>query len=113
MAESVIRVLSFPGPLLSAEAVAAIEGALREQPDAAPVVLDCQHLTEVSASGLSALLELGRSASGMRELGLTQLSRALTLMAIQAGLAERFSIFATNEACMRSFAAAGSASCAP
>jgi anti-anti-sigma regulatory factor len=65
------------------------------------VILDCQVVTRVTAAGLSALLELGRSAEGLQTLALTRLSRPLTLAAVQAGLAERFAIYATTEACLQ------------
>jgi len=98
--------LAFPERVLSASAVQNIESALREVHDLRPVAIDCRELGEVTAAGLSALLELGRSATGMRELALTQLSRALTLVAVECGLSERFSIYATTEACLHSFARA-------
>ena len=107
------EVLAFSEPVLSASAVQNIESALRELRDLQPVAIDCQQLQQVTAAGLSALLELGRSTTGMRELALTQLSRALTLVAVQAGLSERFSIYATTEACLRSFERAETSSCAP
>jgi anti-anti-sigma regulatory factor len=106
-------VLSFSDPVLSASAVRSIESALREAHDLRPVAIDCQQLTTVTAAGLSALLELGRSATGMRELALTQLSRALTRVAVESGLSERFSIYATTEACVRSFERLEASSCAP
>ena len=106
-------VLVFSDPVLSSSAVQSIESALREAHDLLPVAIDCQQLRAVTAAGLSALLELGRAATGMRELALTQLSRALTLVAVEAGLSERFSIYATTEACLRSFERVEASSCAP
>ena len=98
-----IRVLSFSDPVLTSAAVSEVERALRSADaprDARPVILDCQTVTRVTAAGLSALLELGRSAGGLQTLALTRLSRTLTLAAVQAGLAERFVIYATPEACL-------------
>jgi hypothetical protein len=108
-----IRVLRFSNSILSAGAVESIDRSIRELGDARPLVLDCALLTEVTPAGLAALLELGRNATGFREIGLAQLSRPLTLAAIEAGLSERFSIFATTAACVRSFERAESPSCAP
>jgi anti-anti-sigma regulatory factor len=108
-----LHVLAFSEPVLSSSAVLRIESALREAHDLLPVAIDCQQLTTVTAAGLSALLELGRSSTGMRELALTQLSRALTLVAVESGLSERFSIYATTEACLRSFERIEASSCAP
>jgi anti-anti-sigma regulatory factor len=108
-----VRVLCFSEPLLTAHAVARIAEALRDEQEPAahastarerglsPVVLDCAALAEVSAAGLSALLELGRSNIGMRELALSGLTRALTLTAVQAGLSERFTLYTTREAAVR------------
>ena len=106
-------VLAFSDPVLSAAAVRSIESALREAHDLHPVVIECQQLTSVTAAGLSALLELGRHAGGMRELALTQLSRPLTKVAVESGLGERFSIYATTEACLRSMERVEASSCAP
>jgi anti-anti-sigma regulatory factor len=108
-----VHVLALSDPVLSSSAVQRIESALRDAHDLLPVAIDCQRLSTVTAAGLSALLELGRSASGMRELALTQLSRALTLVAVESGLSERFSIYATTEACVRSFERPEASSCAP
>jgi ABC-type transporter Mla MlaB component len=105
--------LAFASPLLTSAAVQGIELALRSERTALPVAIDCQRLREVTAAGLSALLELGRSSSGLRELGLTQLSRELTLVAIAAGLSERFSIYATNEAWLRGVERVEVSPCAP
>lgn len=93
--------LAFVDPVLSAEAVQRIERLLREVHNTEPVAIDCEQLREVTAAGLSALLELGRSSGGIRELALTTLSRALTLCAIEAGLSERFSIYASSAAWQR------------
>ncbi|HEX5661836.1 MAG TPA: hypothetical protein VFX59_31810, partial [Polyangiales bacterium] len=46
-------------------------------------------------AALAALIELGRSQSGIREVSLSGLSRAFTLTAVQAGLAERFTLTAS------------------
>jgi anti-anti-sigma regulatory factor len=113
MTDSGMRVLAFSDAVLTSASVHVLEAALREVRDALPVALDCQQLREVTAAGLSALLELGRHSTGHRELALTQLTRALTLVAIESGLSERFSIYATTEACLRSFERAEAASCAP
>jgi anti-anti-sigma regulatory factor len=106
-----IRQLSLPGPLLTAAAVLDVERALRAERDGRPVAIDCSALVGVTPAGLSALLELGRSAAGLRTLALTQLSRGVTLTAVQAGLGERFTIYATQAACLRAFARAEAESC--
>ncbi|MDB4987818.1 MAG: hypothetical protein JWN04_2996, partial [Myxococcaceae bacterium] len=111
--DSGIRALAFSTPLLTRDAVAELERTLRAERDARPALLDCHALTEVDAAGLAALLELGRAASGLRELALTRLSRTLLLAAIQAGLAERFAIYLTNEAGMRSLSSHETAPCEP
>lgn len=105
--------LAFVDTVLSAAAVQQIEQALRAVRNREPVAIDCQRLRSVSASGLSALLELGRSNGGLRELALTALSRELTLVAIEAGLSERFSIYATSEAWLRAIERREASSCAP
>lgn len=105
--------LAFVDTVLSAVAVQRIEQALRELRNREPVAIDCQRLRTVSASGLSALLELGRSNGGLRELALTTLSRELTLVAIEAGLSERFSIYATSAAWSKALERRAVSPCAP
>lgn len=107
-----IRQLSFSGPTLTVTAVLDLERALRAEGDACPVAIDCSALVRVTPAGLCALLELGRNSAGLRELALNQLSRALMLTAVQAGLSERFTIYATQAACLQAFARAEPVSCA-
>ncbi|MDB4977021.1 MAG: hypothetical protein JWN48_5362 [Myxococcaceae bacterium] len=106
-----VRSLAFSEPVLTSEAVEQIDTVLRAERDPRPVLIDCQALTSVTAPGLAALLELGRSASGLRELALTQLTRPVLLAAIQAGLAERYAIYATNQACLIDLSPAETAPC--
>ncbi|MEY4514962.1 MAG: hypothetical protein RLZZ450_7084 [Pseudomonadota bacterium] len=105
--------LAFTEPVLTSAAVQHIEHALRAQRNALPVAIDCRPLVAVTAAGLSALLELGRSSGGLRELSLTELSRELTRVAIEAGLSERFSIYATTAAWQRSVERREVGPCAP
>lgn len=107
------RQLSFPGPILTATAVLDLERALRAERDGRPVAIDCAALVGVTPAGLCALLELGRHAAGLRELSLNQLSRGLMLTAVQSGLCERFTIYATHAACLSAFARAEPVPCAP
>jgi hypothetical protein len=86
------RVFSVQERHLSPAAVAQLVSALRGAQGSAPVVLDLRAVETVAPEAMAALIELGRSQSGVRELSLAGLSRAFTLAAVQAGLAERFSI---------------------
>jgi anti-anti-sigma regulatory factor len=113
MPDSGTRVLSFSGSRLTASAVQRLEQTMRGERDNCPLVLDCAGLDEVTPAGLAALLELGRNATGLREIALAQLSRPLTRAAIEAGLSERFSIYATVAACTRSSSGQEPSPCAP
>jgi ABC-type transporter Mla MlaB component len=97
-ASSGIRVLAFSESVLTGAAVAKLEQALRAARDTCATVLDCSALRQVNPAGLAALLELGRNVEGIQELALAGLDRALTLSAVQAGLAERFAIYASTAA---------------
>jgi ABC-type transporter Mla MlaB component len=109
-----IRVLAFSDSVLTASAVASLEGALRDARDTTDTVLDCSALRQVTAPGLAALLELGRHAEGLQALALAGLDRTLMLAAVQAGLAERFTIYTTTAAFLHDRSAdAGDPSCAP
>lgn len=88
-----IRVLAFSEPVLTRRAVERLELTLRDGADVRPTVLDCSAATAVTPRGLAALLELGRSAEGRFELSLCGLRRELMVSAVQAGLAERFSVY--------------------
>lgn len=107
-----IRELSFSRPELTAAAVQELDHALRSDGAAGPVAIDCSALISVTPEGLSALLELGRQAGGLRQLALNQLSRGLTLTAVQAGLSEHFLIYATQAACLHAFSRVEPVSCA-
>jgi hypothetical protein len=90
-----IRVFALTEPVLTSAAVASVERALRADRTLAPTVIDCAPVASVTPSGLAALLELGRASEGAHELALAGLGRLPTLMAVQAGLAERFAIYAS------------------
>jgi anti-anti-sigma regulatory factor len=86
---------TFPleGPLLDAAQVAKIAHAVRAMGELAWLVIDCRGVTEVSAAGLSALLELGQASTPLRSLALAGLDKTLTRVAIEVRLAAHFAIF--------------------
>lgn len=88
------RVFAVSETHLSVALVARLSRDLRALQGDAPVELDLRAVHSLEPDGLAALIELGRSQGGVRELALTGLSRALTLLAVQAGLAERFTVHA-------------------
>ncbi len=99
--DSGVRVLSFADPLLSPAALARLAPALSGERDGCAIVIDCSALSTVTPAGLTALLELGRTTAAPGALALAGLSRALTLAAVQAGLAEHFAIYANVAAFTR------------
>jgi anti-anti-sigma regulatory factor len=86
------RVFSVSEKELSSARVAQLATELRATEGAAPVVLDLRAVQAVEPQAVAALIELGRSQSGLRDVTLSGLSRGLTLAAVQAGLTERFSV---------------------
>jgi anti-anti-sigma regulatory factor len=86
------RVIAVSEPNLSSALVAKLAAELRAAGGAAPAVLDLRTVQTVEPAAVAALIELGRSQNGIREVCLSGLSRALTLTAVQAGLAERFTV---------------------
>jgi anti-anti-sigma regulatory factor len=86
------RVFAVSETLLSSALVARLANDLRAAEGTAAIVLDFSAVQAVEPNGLAALIELGRSQGGVRDVALSGLSRALTLGAVQAGLAERFTV---------------------
>jgi anti-anti-sigma regulatory factor len=101
------RVLVVKERRLARAHVERLVAELRNIRGAAAIAIDLGVVEGVTPDALAALIELGRSQAGIRELALTGLSRALTLAAVQVGLAERFSIYASAEAFTRAAGTGG------
>ncbi len=86
------RVFAVPEKHLSSALVAKLAHELRAMDGSGPATLDLAAVKTLEPEAVAALIELGRSLGGVREVALAGLSRALTLAAVQAGLAERFTI---------------------
>ena len=105
--DSGVQTFPLAGALLTAQLVAQLTQAVQDAHTQSAFVIDAQQLTGVTPMGLSALLELGHrtlTRTPPQPLALAGLSRALTRTAIEAGLAQRFGIFASVEAFVRAHA---------
>ena len=103
--DSGVQTVLLEGALLTAQLAAKLTQDLQNtHTERVAVVIDCQQLTAVTPDGLSALRELGihsMEAHTGRPLALAGLSRPLTRVAIEVGLAECFAIYASVAAFAR------------
>jgi hypothetical protein len=64
-------------------------------------IVDCSKIEALTPEGLCALIELGSRLSGVWQVALAALPRVFLRHAIEVGLAERFSIYASVAAAER------------